>query len=557
MAIRSSFILDIIFLSIILLVFYFLFLGSYPLFTPDEGRYSEVAREMIATGDYITPRVNGVAFLDKPVLYYWLQAAAIKLFGIQEWALRFFPAIFGIFGCIITYICGRKLFDRRTGLISALVLATTPLYFCAAHYANLDLEVAVLISCSLLFFMTGIQTAGRSRHYFLFLAYLFSALAFLTKGLIGIVFPAMIGGLWIIFLSQWRLLAKIHLLKGLILFAMIVLPWYYFVQKANPQFLHYFFVEQQVTRFLSTATFNNPTPLWFYLPIILIGFFPWTSFLVQAFANTIRLVFKSGLAHQTELFLLIWTIVVFLFFSIPHSKMVTYILPIFPALSLLVGKYLSSAWENTKSPGMVIGMICMILLCIVFACLVFFIPEKFTQHLEIIAVIFIVQALFLLTCIRKKKLLPAFIITMICTMAFLLALTNGANYLNQNSAKSLVITLKKVMKPDEEVIHYFKFFQDVPIYLEKNVIIVADWTSAKIPYRDNWQRELWYGMPFQDTSSILIDENTFWQKWQGRKRVFVFLGENYLDQFKTHTKKYYVIGEENGILLISNQTRSP
>src|SRR6186997_3134951 len=103
---------DLLFITLIFGLFYAIWMGSYPLFTPDEGRYSEVAREMVASGDYITPRVDGVAFLDKPILYYWLQATAIQLFGINEWALRIFPGLFGIFGCLLMYMFGRMLFDR-------------------------------------------------------------------------------------------------------------------------------------------------------------------------------------------------------------------------------------------------------------------------------------------------------------------------------------------------------------------------------------------------------------------------------------------------------------
>ena len=240
LSIRNTWLSDTCSLVIFIGIFYLLWLGSYSLFTPDEGRYSEVAREMVATNDYITPRVNGVAFLDKPVLYYWLQAAAINLFGVNEWALRFFPALLGVLGCIVTYICGRQLFDRRTGIIAAIILATTPLYFGGAHYADLNLEVAVLITCTLLFFITAIQTSGRNQRNFIIAAWVSAALAFLTKGLIGIAFPAMIAGTWIILLWRWDVLKKIRLITGFMLFIIITLPWYMLVQKANPAFLHYF-----------------------------------------------------------------------------------------------------------------------------------------------------------------------------------------------------------------------------------------------------------------------------------------------------------------------------
>ena len=186
---QRSWIIDLALLGAILSLFYAFCLGSYPLFTPDEGRYSEVAREMVATGDYITPRVNGVIFLDKPILYYWLQATAINLFGLNEWALRFFPALFGVFGCLMSYACGRKLFNRRTGIVAAVILGATPLYFASAHYANLDLEVAVWISCTLLSFITAVRNPARPQASWLFATYIFAALAFLTKGLIGFAFP--------------------------------------------------------------------------------------------------------------------------------------------------------------------------------------------------------------------------------------------------------------------------------------------------------------------------------------------------------------------------------
>lgn len=552
---------DIVFLGLALMVFYTLWLGSYPLFTPDEGRYSEVAREMMATHDYITPRVDGVAFLDKPVLYYWLQAAAMRLFGIKEWAVRFFPVVFGVFGCLLTYLSGRRLFDRRTGVISALMLAATPLYFIGAHYANLDLEVAVLISSTLLFFITGVQCTGKSRTYLLMLAYIAAALAFLTKGLIGIAFPAMIAGLWMILLNQWKLLTKIHLIKGVILAAMIVLPWYYLVQQANPEFLHYFFVTQQVTRFLSSAEFNNPTPFWFYLPIVLIGFFPWTGFLLQACTDSIRRILKARHTHQTELFLLIWIFVIFLFFSFPRSKMITYILPVFPALALLVGRYLSSMWERTNSRDIYLGILSVITLSIAAAITLVStahyhwidIPAGFKPYLNIIVIVLVLNAWVSILIMRRKNLLPVFVMTAISSMLILLTIMLGAKHLNQNSAKPLVATLKTIVQPEDEVIHYFRFYQDVPLYLERRVTLVADWTSPKIPYKDNWVRELWYGMPFQNTADWLITENIFWERWNGNKRVFVFLSSNYFQQFKMHTNSYYFIGKHQGIMLLSNK----
>jgi len=546
---------DLIGLMVIFLFFYLFCLGSYPLFTPDEGRYSEVAREMVMSGDYITPRVNGVAFLDKPILYYWLQAAAILLFGIKEWALRLFPALLGILGCLMTYVAGRRLFDRKTGVISALILATSPLYFGGAHYANLDLEVAVFISCTLLCFITGVQSHGRTRSAFLLAAYFFSALAVLTKGLIGIAFPSLIAGSWLLWQRRLALLKNIHIFTGVLLFIILVLPWYILVQKANPEFLHFFFVTQHVTRFLSTAEFNNKTTVWFYAPIILAGFFPWTIFLIQSIAKQIKE------RHPVGIYLLLWVGIITTFFSIPHSKLIGYILPIFPALALLTGKFIADAWHKANNSYTSLSIILWLIFSLVFLTAVLMLP-RFPQlnvqaaampYLLAMAGISTLSALTAIGMARYRQFLPLFLLCLLSSTLCLATLIVAANSLNRNTAKPLIMQLQTRLKPDDEVVNYFKFYQDTPIYLQRRITLVANWQSPKIAETDNWVRELWYGMAFQHTDDWLVNEKIFWQRWNSKKRLFVFVNDNYMQQFLQHTKKYFKLGQHNDIILLSNQ----
>lgn len=486
-----NWLIDIVSLVLFSLFFYTLFLGSYPLFTPDEGRYAEIALNMINTGDYITPRMNGAIFLDKPILYFWFQVLAIKLLGITEWGVRLFPVLLGILGILMTYISGRQLFERRSALIAAFVLATTPLYFGGTHYANLDLEVAVWISCSLLALLSGI--INQNRPFFFFLAYLFAAFAFLTKGLIGFVFPSMIIGTWVIFTRRWEILKKIYLIPGLIMMLCIIAPWYSLAQKANPTFLYHFFVGQQITRYLSGAVFNNQMPPWFFLPVIFIGFFPWSLFLVTVF-QSLATYYKNPI----KLFLLLWAIIIFIFFSIPHSKLVGYILPIFPPLALIIGNNLSENWDKIK------------------------------------------YYVFNMLAIN---------------MIFLLSLTASANYLNKRSIKPLIIQLKQMMQPQDEVIAYFKYFQDAPFYLGKHIGVVANWDSPDIVKDDNWLREFWISKSFEKQNNLLVNEKSFWEKWK-TKPLFVLVRINYLDQFRSHTKNYSIIGKYNDVLLLSNKNIS-
>lgn len=557
---RRSWIIDLTLLGGILSLFYAFCLGSYPLFTPDEGRYSEVAREMVATGDYITPRVNGVAFLDKPILYYWLQALAINLFGLNEWALRFFPALLGVFGCVMSYICGRKLFTRQTGILSALILGATPLYFASAHYANLDLEVAIWISCTLLSFITAVRNPDRPQTSWLYAMYVFSALAFLTKGMIGFVFPVMIVGCWIIITWRWDLLRKTHLGTGLMLAFVLVLPWYAFAQHQNPEFLHYFFVTQQVTRFLSAAEFNSQVPFWFYLPIVIIGFFPWVIFAVQALYQAAKRSYQNRSLYHDELFLLLWFGIVFIFFSIPRSKTIGYILPVFPPLAMLTANYLVVNFSNIKPYYVRITATLFALLStgIAIALLAFprygwlNIDASASPYLTTIALIFIASAVISFLFIRQSFAMLLSICSISITTA-LLILVLGASYLNTTTAKPLLMQVQRLANPEDEIINYFKYYYDAPLYLQKRVSVVADWKSPDISKKDNWRRELWNGMPFQRTDEWLFDEKIFWKKWRGKKRVFVFLNMNYFNQFQSHTKRYYLLGRHNDIVLLSNK----
>ena len=310
---------------------------------------------MVASGNYLTPRLNGVKYFEKPVFFYWLEAFSIKLFGLNEFTLRLWPASFALFGCLAVAVSGARLFGRRTGLLSAAVLATSLLYYGLSRAIILDMPVSILLTLSLLSFLMGTHEApGLKRRLYLWGFYAFAALAVLTKGLIGIFIPAMVIGAWIIVLGEWRMLKTLYLPSGLALFLLIAAPWHIMVGMVNPEFYQFYFIHEHFQRFL-TKVHGRYQPFWYFIPIVLLGMFPWSAFLPQAIKHSIPSSWRERHEHRDALFLMLWAGLVFLFFSASSSKLVPYILPVFPPVALLIGRYLAAAWDSRDFPGLRTG----------------------------------------------------------------------------------------------------------------------------------------------------------------------------------------------------------
>lgn len=568
----SNWLIDLVFIAIVFGLFYATWLGSYALFTPDEGRYSEIAREMVVTGDFVTPRLNGVAFFDKPAMHYWLQAISIQLFGIKEWALRFWPAFFGVLSCIFVYVGGRTLFSRRAGIISAVILATNPLYFAIAHYANLDSELTAFVSGSLLCFIMAMNATTHQAHRLLLLfAYLFCGLAVLTKGLIGIAFPALIIGSWILLLNRWQVIKSMHLITGILIILAIAAPWYMLVQKANPQFFHFFVVLQQFSRFLSKTDFNNETVIWFYVPVILISFLPWSFFLFQALVHHIKSIWKNREHQQKELYFILWFVIILMFFSIPKSKTISRIVPIMPALALIVGIYLDKCWDYFKGKGIYFGALFYIIFSqmagISLFILTYLLHDKL--DLQLIPPLVVIGAILSISAIvgywlfKKNQFSNIFYCMSLTAGLVLLAMTYSASIVNVKSIKPMATLLKSKLEPQDEVVTYYRYYQDLPIYIEKRITIVSNWDANRISKRDNWKREMWFNMPYQDTSDWLIKETVFWKRWASDQRLFVLIEESSFDQFlsnqaqiKQSNKPIHILGttsyNNKRVILVSN-----
>lgn len=320
-------------------------LGERKLVRPDEGRYAEIAREMVVTGDWTTPRLNGYKYFEKPALQYWATAAAFELFGMREWTARLWAGLTGFLGILLVLQFGNRAYGAPVGGLAAAILAGSLWWAIIGHINTLDTGVSFLMSLAVL----GLALAqlddasARERWCWMHVAWAAAALALLSKGLIGIVLPAGAFALYVLVQRDWKRLARLHVGTGMLLFSAIAAPWFIAVSAANDEFFHFFFIQEHFQRFL-TKVHGRYQPAWYFIPILAIGFSPWIIALVPALLRAWRDAPQCG--FRPARLLLIWSVMVFVFFSISDSKLPSYILPIFPALAVLVALHATVAGRS-------------------------------------------------------------------------------------------------------------------------------------------------------------------------------------------------------------------
>jgi 4-amino-4-deoxy-L-arabinose transferase-like glycosyltransferase len=302
-------------------------IGWRPLALPDEGRYASVAWEMLRSGNWLEPTLDGLPFLHKPPLWYWLSASAMSLFGVHPWAARL-PSLAGalLTGAAL-FLFVRRWLDLRSARVALIVLATMPLVYGGAQYANHDMLVAAFITGAIVLAAHAAlaRDAGEPHRTALAFAYACAGLGVMTKGLIGAVLPGLVFAAWCLAAQRLRSLRMLAWAPGWLLLLAITMPWMAAMQLRHPDFLHYFFVVQHVQRYAG-SDFNNQRGIWFYPAVLLVLGLPWSLCLWRVVG---RRFFDEATGPQRELRLLmvVWLAVVPVFFSLPRSKLVGYILP--------------------------------------------------------------------------------------------------------------------------------------------------------------------------------------------------------------------------------------
>lgn len=520
-------------------------LGTIPLLEPDEGRYAEVPREMLVSGDFVTPHLNGVVYLEKPPLFYWGTAASLAAFGETEFGARCFTAAVSVAGILLTYWMGATLAGWRTGLYAAIVLSTSFYYYAVGRLNTLDMTLAVLLLLSI--FPAFLYHSGkRGSRAYLYLSYAASGLAFLTKGLVGVVFPLAVLVLWLVFFRRHREYAKAISPVGIAVFLAIVLPWTYLVQRANPDFLWFFFVHEQFLRYL-TKIHHHTEPFWYFLPVVIAGYFPWFAFL-RRIAVSVHGAREKFLPREDLVFLLSWILFVFLFFSFSGSKLPTYVAPIFPPLAVLFGRGLV-LWTDREDGAVRCRF--PLALSAVLAAAILMLPSFSRHRMEPAAWAWVTAAPVVLILlwgaiplfVRRLGAERVVLLSFLILALFLTSLNRPAGlYLGDyKSVKNLSGVMQGILRPEDVLAQYGTFRQGLPFYTKHRTVLV------------DVVGELQFGADrAEDRADYFLNDADFRKLWDSPRRVFCLFKRDAMplirEKFPDHQLLYR---SDEGILIVN------
>ena len=471
-------------LWLMLLVFVILWFGNLEyrkLIRPDEGRYAEIPREMVASGDWTTPRLNDLKYFEKPPLQYWATAVAYEVFGEHQWTSRIWAALTGFAGILLAWFTATRLFGREAGIYATLLLGSSLLYAMMAHVNTLDMGVTFFITLGIfsLLIAQKEEQAAQRRNWML-LAWAGLALAVLSKGLMGVVLPGAALFLYSVFNRDIVIWKRMHWISGLLVFLLIAVPWFVLVIKANPEFFQRFFIYEHFQRFTSKVH-GRYQPWYYFIPVLLLGMLPWTMLMLDTVVRTWKSGARVVKVFSPERFLLVWVVFVYVFFSISDSKLPSYLLPMFPSLALLMGKQLAEMkvrrlfWMTIPSLAAVA-----ILLCIApFAARTADTPLQYEMYsnyslwLVIALVIWLVGMGAALWLLRRENKMVAVIVLAFSSLVATQTAVSGYNTIApERSSYILADTIRPLIKPGVPFYSVFCYEQTLPFYLKRTFTLV-------------------------------------------------------------------------------------
>ena len=523
-------------LAIVAVFILFHDLGGAALFDPDEGRNAEIAREILETGDWIIPYYNFLPRLEKPMLFYAATAISYKLFGVSEAAARLPSAVAAAGVLLLTYFFVRRVYGEHAALWSGLILVTCIQFNAFSRIVILDMTLSFFITAALIAYYRASSAEDRAqkRRYYLIM-YAAAAVATLVKGPIGFVLPGIIIAAYIAARRKWSSLAELELGWGVLIFILIVAPWYVGAELRRPGYLAYFLGQEHFARYL-TPQFHRTKPWYYFFVVVTVGFLPWT-FLLPSIASRLKNNFD-----ECSIYALLWAVVPFVFFSFSSSKMSEYLLPIYPALAMLAGKTLADALDRRGLRLFALGWL-ILSLSFSYLALGFSIPrllpvemrEAFGEqsHIEI-ASLALLASLSLVCCAwsafagPRRTLFPlgclAFILIFFLAHRLIepISLTRSYKELAVQSAAML-----RAQPSDVPIVVYESYLPSLPFYLgiRTPIATVADEDDSEI--MGSFYLSDKRPAPAPGYGKALLTKDEFEREWTSRK-LFVFVKEKRL-----------------------------
>jgi 4-amino-4-deoxy-L-arabinose transferase-like glycosyltransferase len=480
---------------IVLMALLVLFVGIdnmlRPLANPDEGRYSEISREMALSGDWVTPRLNGIKYFEKPPLQYWASAAAFKVLGFNEFAARAYTALAGLLCLIAVGYTARRLGSMESALVTVGVLLASPYFLAMGGIVTLDTGLTAWTTLAVCAFLLAHAGPESERRRWMLAAWAGMALAILSKGLIGIVFPSAVIFFHCLLNRDWALLKRLEWLRGGALFLAITVPWHVAVSIANPEFAHFYFVHEHFERFLAKGH-RREEPWWFFWPIVFGGFLPWALMLIPAAWSGWRKDLDDRLTAKLDgartfpwrRFAILWALLITVFFSLSSSKLPAYVLPVFPIFALVVGDWVvrqraETLWKYVLPVAIVMALA---------IALAWGMPERaksaWTRELYTAArpwivagMAILVAGLGLATWFLRKGRKPFALAVLVCaSVIFVDCFEDGYEALSPRQSGQIVAQkIQAQLKPDTRIYSVKYYDQTIPFYLNRTITLVDYW----------------------------------------------------------------------------------
>ena len=477
--------------AILAAILYLPGLGRPALWEPDEGRYAEIAREMVISGDYVTPRDDFELYFEKPPLVYWAEAAAIQIFGVNEFAVRLPAALFSIGQVVVTAALAEAMLGAAAGFLAALVLALSPLFFGFARFATLDPALAFFLAAALGAFYAAARGDSFSRpqaRRWLLISAAMLALGTLAKGPIALLLGGAIALTWMAIERLLHQVAQMPLVWCLVIYAAIVVPWFVLVEARNPGFVHFFIVHEHLERYVASS--EHGWGPWFFIPIVIGGAWPWIFFVPLGWS---AMRAGDGLSESAKdpsgrraaaRFLAIWFVVIFVFFSIPRSKLGSYILPALVPLAIVAGYGLArvSALDGLRRRRL-LAVIAIANLALAAVPLVFFelVPAPINPAIGfdglLIGAVAAAGAIAMYSLGRAASRVPyaigAIALAMLATVPLASHMREDASSIS--TYRNLANAVRPYLAPDCTLASYRHYVQSLPFYTRRRETRVEYW----------------------------------------------------------------------------------